>query len=104
MGYRFQFITLAGFHSLNHSMFKLAKGYASEGMPAYVRLQREEFGAESQGYAGVKHQAFVGTTYFDEVSLVISEHSASTLAMKGSTEEQQFERAVEKGEKRNPPQ
>jgi isocitrate lyase len=91
MGYRFQFITLAGFHSLNHSMFSLAKGYAAEGMKAYVKLQREEFSSEQEGYAAVKHQAFVGTGYFDDVASVVSAHSASTLAMKGSTEEKQFE-------------
>ncbi|HEV2138438.1 MAG TPA: isocitrate lyase [Nitrososphaerales archaeon] len=91
MGYRFQFITLAGFHSLNHSMFSLAKGYAAEGMKAYVKLQREELLDEQEGYAGVKHQAFVGTGYFDDVASVVSSHSASTLAMKGSTEEKQFE-------------
>ncbi|HLQ07376.1 MAG TPA: isocitrate lyase [Nitrososphaerales archaeon] len=91
MGYRFQFITLAGFHALNHSMFSLAKGYAAEGMTAYVKLQREEFMSEQEGYAGVKHQAFVGTGYFDDVASVVSAHSASTLAMKGSTEEKQFE-------------
>ena len=94
MGYRFQFITLAGFHALNHSMFSLAKGYVAEGMKAYVRLQQDEFRAEEEGYAGVKHQAFVGTGYFDDVSSVISAHSASTLAMKGSTEEAQFEKPV----------
>ncbi|MDA4129120.1 MAG: isocitrate lyase [Thaumarchaeota archaeon] len=91
LGYRFQFITLAGFHALNHSMFRLAKDYVAEGMPAYVRLQREEFKDESEGYGSVKHQAFVGTSYFDEVASVISARSASTLAMKGSTEEEQFE-------------
>ena len=90
MGYRFQFITLAGFHALNHSMFRLAKEFVTEGMPAFVRLQREEFEDEREGYGAAKHQAFVGTTYFDEVASVISAHSASTLAMKGSTEEQQF--------------
>ena len=95
MGYRFQFITLAGFHSLNHSMYSLAKGYAAEGMKAYVRLQREEFRDEQQGYAAVKHQSFVGTGYFDEVASVVSAHSASTLAMKGSTEERQFAQEVE---------
>ena len=94
MGYKFQFITLAGFHALNHSMYRLARGYASEGMPAYVRLQREEFEDEQQGYAAVKHQAFVGTGYFDEVATVISAGSASTLAMKGSTEEEQFEEGL----------
>jgi isocitrate lyase len=90
MGYRFQFITLAGFHALNHSMFSLAKGYAAEGMKAYVRLQRAEFMDEREGYGAVKHQAFVGTGYFDDVASVISSHSASTLAYKGSTEEKQF--------------
>jgi len=94
MGYRFQFITLAGFHTLNHSMFELARGYASEGMPAYVRLQRKEFEDERKGYAAVKHQAFVGTSYFDDVATVISAGAASTLAMKGSTEESQFEEEV----------
>ena len=92
MGYRFQFITLAGFHALNHSMFKLAKEFATEGMPAFVRLQKEEFEGEREGYGAIRHQAFVGTTYFDEVASVISSRTASTLAMKGSTEEEQFER------------
>ncbi|MDA4126630.1 MAG: isocitrate lyase [Thaumarchaeota archaeon] len=91
MGYRFQFITLAGFHALNHSMFSLAKGYVTDGMSAYVKLQREEFMDEQEGYAAVKHQTFVGTGYFDDVASVVSAHSASTLAMKGSTEEKQFE-------------
>jgi isocitrate/methylisocitrate lyase len=91
LGYRFQFITLAGFHALNHSMYSLAKGYVAEGMKAYVKLQREEFKDEQEGYAAVKHQAFVGTGYFDEVASVVSARSASTLAMKGSTEEEQFE-------------
>ncbi len=98
MGYRFQFITLAGFHALNHSMFSLAKGYAAEGMTAYVKLQREEFMSEQEGYAAVKHQAFVGTGYFDDVASVVSAHSASTLAMKGSTEEKQFETETVKNE------
>jgi isocitrate lyase len=92
MGYRFQFITLAGFHALNHSMFKLAKEFAVEGMPAFVRLQQEEFEDEKEGYKAIKHQAFVGASYFDEVASVISTRSTSTLAMKGSTEEAQFER------------
>jgi len=96
MGYRFQFITLAGFHALNHSMYSLAKGYAAEGMKAYVRLQREEFISEQEGYGAVKHQAFVGTGYFDDVASVVSAHSASTLAMKGSTEEKQFETELPK--------
>jgi isocitrate lyase len=94
MGYRFQFITLAGFHALNHSMFRLARGYAAEGMPAYVKVQREEFEDEEVGYGAVKHQSFVGTGYFDQVATVISAGSASTLAMKGSTEEAQFKEGL----------
>lgn len=90
LGYKYQFITLAGFHSLNYSMFELAKGYAAEGMPAYVRHQRREFEAEESGYAAVKHQSFVGTQYFDDVSRVISGGSSSTTAMEGSTEAAQF--------------
>jgi isocitrate lyase len=91
MGYRFQFITLAGFHALNHSMFDLATGYAREGMPAYVRLQKKEFESVSEGYAAVKHQMFVGTEYFDAVSQTISGGMSSTTAMEGSTERTQFE-------------
>ena len=91
MGYKFQFITLAGFHALNASMFELAKGYASEGMTAYVRLQEQEFAMEEEGYTATRHQAEVGTGYFDQVSTVISGGSSSTLALKGSTEEAQFE-------------
>jgi isocitrate/methylisocitrate lyase len=90
MGYRFQFITLAGFHALNESMFELAKGYADEGMTAYVRLQERELAMEGEGYTATRHQAEVGTGYFDQVSDVISGGSASTLALKGSTEEEQF--------------
>jgi isocitrate lyase len=90
MGYRFQFITLAGFHALNESMFELAKGYATEGMTAYVRLQEREFAMEEEGYTATRHQAEVGTGYFDQVSQVISGGNASTLALKGSTEEAQF--------------
>jgi isocitrate lyase len=90
MGYKFQFITLAGFHALNYSMFELAKAYATEGMPAYVRLQREEFATESSGYGATKHQKFVGTGYFDQVAEVIAGGQSSTTAMKGSTEEEQF--------------
>src|SRR5438309_8397672 len=67
MGYKFQFVTLAGFHSLSVSMFELARQYAIEGMSAYVRVQGKEFEAEREGYSAVKHQAFVGTEYFDEV-------------------------------------
>jgi len=90
MGYKFQFITLAGFHALNASMFDLAKGYASEGMTAYVRLQEHEFALEEEGYTAVKHQAEVGTGYFDLVSTTITGGESSTLALKGSTEEAQF--------------
>ena len=90
MGYRFQFITLAGFHALNASMFELAKGYASEGMTAYVRLQEREFELEGDGYTATRHQAEVGTGYFDQVSQVISGGSSSTPALRGSTEEAQF--------------
>ncbi len=90
MGYRFQFITLAGFHALNASMFELAKGYATEGMTAYVELQEREFAMETDGYTATRHQAEVGTGYFDQVSQVISGGTASTLALKGSTEEAQF--------------
>jgi len=90
MGYRFQFVTLAGFHAINASMFELAKGYATEGMPAYVRLQEREFELEKLGYTAVKHQREVGAGYFDEVSQAISGDQSSTLAMKGSTEEEQF--------------
>ncbi|WUV03633.1 isocitrate lyase [Actinoallomurus sp. NBC_01490] len=92
MGYKFQFITLAGFHSLNHSMFHLAKGYAEDGMTSYVELQEAEFADEASGYTATKHQREVGTGYFDLVSTAISPDS-STVALKGSTEEEQFVRA-----------
>ncbi len=90
MGYRFQFITLAGFHALNASMFELAHGYAREGMTAYVSLQEREFEMEGDGYSATRHQAEVGTGYFDEVSQVITGGNSSTLALRGSTEEAQF--------------
>ncbi|MCA2226440.1 isocitrate lyase [Nonomuraea aurantiaca] len=89
MGYKFQFITLAGFHSLNYSMFNLAQGYASDGMTAYVDLQEAEFAAESRGYTATRHQREVGTGYFDLVSTAIAPDS-STTALRGSTEEEQF--------------
>ncbi|WP_433423844.1 isocitrate lyase [Microtetraspora malaysiensis] len=92
MGYKFQFITLAGFHSLNYSMFDLARGYAEEGMPAYVELQEREFAAEPRGYTATRHQREVGTGYFDLVSTAIAPDS-STTALKGSTEEEQFTQA-----------
>jgi isocitrate lyase len=90
MGYKFQFITLAGFHSLNYSMFQLANGYRDRGMTAYSELQQAEFGAEKFGYTATKHQREVGTGYFDLVSTVITAGEASTLALVGSTEEEQF--------------
>jgi isocitrate lyase len=93
MGYTFQFITLAGFHALNASMFELAKGYAAEGMTAYVRLQEHEFAMEELGYTATRHQHEVGTGYFDRVSQAVSHGTASTLALVGSTEEDQFEEA-----------
>jgi isocitrate lyase len=89
MGYKFQFVTLAGFHALNHSMFELAKGYSTTGMSAYVKLQEAEFAAESEGYTATKHQAEVGTGYFDAVSTALNPDS-STTALKGSTETEQF--------------
>ncbi|GIH63653.1 isocitrate lyase [Microbispora siamensis] len=89
MGYKFQFITLAGFHSLNYSMFDLARGYAQEGMTAYVGLQEAEFAAERRGYTATRHQREVGTGYFDLVSTAVAPDS-STTALKGSTEEAQF--------------
>jgi isocitrate lyase len=92
MGYKFQFITLAGFHSLNYSMFNLAKGYAQNGMTSYVELQEAEFAAESQGYTATRHQREVGTGYFDSISTTISPE-ASTTALTGSTEEDQFSAA-----------
>jgi len=89
MGYKFQFITLAGFHALNYSMYELARGYAEEGMPAYVRLQDAEFGAEASGYTATRHQREVGTGYFDLVTSAITP-DAATVALAGSTEAEQF--------------
>jgi isocitrate lyase len=94
MGYKFQFVTLAGFHSLNHGMFELASAYKDGGMTAYSGLQEREFAAEKDGYQAVKHQEFVGTGYFDEVNQVVSGGKSSTLALKGSTEEEQFHGAA----------
>ena len=90
MGYKFQFVTLAGFHSLNHGMFQLARAYREDGMTAYTELQEAEFRAEDLGYSATRHQREVGTGYFDKVSEVISTGSASTLAMGESTETAQF--------------
>jgi isocitrate lyase len=91
MGYKFQFITLAGFHALNESMFELARGYAGEGMTAYVRLQEREFELEAEGYTATRHQREVGAGYFDKVAQAVSGGESSTLALKGSTEEAQFD-------------
>ena len=91
MGYKFQFVTLAGFHVLNLSMFELARDYRETGMSAYSQLQEIEFARESDsGYRAVKHQAFVGTGYFDAVAQVIAGGLSSTVALSGSTEEEQF--------------
>jgi isocitrate lyase len=90
MGYKFQFITLAGFHALNYSMFHLARGYNERGMSAYAELQEAEFAAEADGYTATRHQREVGTGYFDEVSLAISGGESSTTALHGSTEAEQF--------------
>ena len=90
MGYKFQFITLAGFHSLNYSMFHLAHGYARNNMAAFVELQEAEFAAVDQGFTAVKHQREVGTGYFDAVTQTVQGSQASTTALKGSTEDEQF--------------
>jgi isocitrate lyase len=93
MGYKFQFITLAGFHALNFSMFDLARGYKSQQMTAYVALQQAEFAAETAGYTATKHQREVGAGYFDAVTQCVAGGTSSITALAGSTEEQQFERA-----------
>ncbi|WP_027726220.1 isocitrate lyase [Tuberibacillus calidus] len=90
MGYKFQFVTLAGFHALNHSMFQLALDYRDRGMAAYSDFQQAEFASEAKGYTATKHQHEVGTGYFDEVSNIVSGGTSSTTALKGSTEEEQF--------------
>jgi isocitrate lyase len=90
MGYKFQFITLAGFHSLNYSMFELAHGYARNDMSAFVELQQKEFAAAEKGFTAVKHQREVGTGYFDEITQVVTGGKASTTALHGSTEDEQF--------------
>ncbi|MDA8107040.1 MAG: isocitrate lyase, partial [Betaproteobacteria bacterium] len=90
MGYKFQFITLAGFHALNYSMFELAQGYARNNMSAFVELQQKEFAAADKGFTAVKHQREVGTGYFDEVTQVVTGGKASTTALHGSTEDEQF--------------
>ena len=93
MGYKFQFVTLAGFHTLNYAMFKLARGYAEHGMSAYSELQEAEFAAESEGYTATRHQHEVGTGYFDEVARIIGGGECSTAALCGSTEHEQFAEA-----------
>ncbi|MEO1654180.1 MAG: isocitrate lyase [Bacteroidota bacterium] len=90
MGYKFQFITLAGFHALNTSMFELAKAYKEKGMAGYSQLQEKEFALQADGFKAVKHQAFVGTGYFDAVQNTVTAGQSSTVALKGSTEEAQF--------------
>jgi isocitrate lyase len=90
MGYKFQFVTLAGFHSLNHGMFTLASGYRDEGMAAYSRLQQSEFDSEAEGYTATRHQREVGTGYFDAIATAVSGGQASTVALKESTESDQF--------------
>jgi isocitrate lyase len=94
MGYKFQFVTLAGFHSLNMAMFHLACGYAQEDMTAYAKLQQEEFAAQEVGYRAVTHQRFVGTGYFDEIAQVVSGDHPSTTALAGSTGPAQFHDAL----------
>ncbi|PYL25086.1 MAG: isocitrate lyase [Verrucomicrobia bacterium] len=90
MGYKFQFVTLAGFHALNYAMFRLAHGYKGRGMSAYSELQEAEFSAEADGYTATKHQREVGAGYFDEVAQVIAGRKSSTTALQGSTEQEQF--------------
>jgi len=90
MGYKFQFITLAGFHLNNYATFKLAQAYKKNGMAAYSKLQEEEFEAEKDGYTSTKHQREAGTSYFDAVSQALTQGKSSTIAMEGSTEKDQF--------------
>ena len=98
MGYCFQFVTLAGFHALNLSMFQLARGYRGKGLTAYAELQDAESGAKADGYRAFEHQTFVGTAYFDEIAQVVTGGDASTLAMAGSTEKEQFQEVGAKAE------
>ena len=94
MGYKFQFVTLAGFHSLNHAMFELASGYRDRGMSAYSELQRAEFAAEEAGYSATRHQREVGTGYFDLIAQTVAGGEASTTALAESTEAAQFTRVA----------
>lgn len=91
LGYRFQFVTLAGFHSMNHAMFKLARAYKTRGMEAYVAIQEDEFKQEKNGFTAHKHQREVGAGYFDKISTMVSGGQSSVCALKGSTEEEQFQ-------------
>jgi isocitrate lyase len=91
LGYKFQFVTLSAFHSLNHAMYALARDYAARGMAAYADLQTREFSSESDGYEAVRHQEFVGVPYFDEITEIVTAGRSSSLAMHGSTEEEQFQ-------------
>jgi len=100
LGYKFQFVTLSGFHALNHSMFMLAHEYQSGGMFAYSRLQAAEFEAQKLGYEAIRHQEFVGTGYFDAVTQIAMQGLSSTLSMKGSTEKKQFKKKSERSRKR----
>ena len=93
MGFKFQFVTLSGFHALNYAMFTLAREYKDSGMAAYSKLQEQEFASEKDGYEAVKHQEFVGTAYFDEVTQVATGGESSTLSMHGSTEAEQFHKS-----------
>ncbi len=90
MGYKFQFITLAGFHTLNASMYELSHDYAANGVAAYARFQKHEFNLEKSGYKALKHQSFVGAGYFDEIQMTVAGEQISTHSLKGSTEEKQF--------------
>jgi isocitrate lyase len=91
LGYRYQFITLAGFHNMNHAMFKMARGYRKRGMSAFVEIQQDEMKQENHGFTARKHQREVGASYFDKVTTLVSGGDSSTTALKGSTEEEQFE-------------
>jgi len=93
LGYKFQFVTLSGFHAINYAMFELASAYRARGMAAYSELQQREFAAEAQGYEAVKHQQFVGAGYFDDVTQTVTQGRSSVLAMLGSTEEDQFQKS-----------
>jgi isocitrate lyase len=95
MGYKFQFVTLSAFHAMNYAMFELAAGYRERGMAAYSELQQREFAAEKNGYEAVRHQEFVGVPYFDQITEIVTGGRSSSMAMKGSTEEEQFHGAAE---------